>query len=86
MKKKLKQTCENCHYSHQQFLNMVKLPNGENKYPFDKTWDLSVDDPLICKYPDREFPYYFKEVDDDFTCKLFRANSKRKEDVEKFGC
>lgn len=79
----MKKICLNCKHSRQQFKNLVKNMDGSHKYQFDRTWDLAIDDPLMCQ--NTQGFYRFREVQDDFTCKDFSPNKQREDDV-KHGC
>lgn len=81
--KKIKHICLNCHWADVQFKNLVLNPDGTHKYYFDKSWDLSHDDPLKCHLPLGAFQD--KEVDDNFTCKEFKIDKDRERDI-KAGC
>ena len=80
---KMQKICLNCKHSKQQFKNMVKDNNGSHKYPFDKSWDLAIDDPLICNNTKSYFRSF--EVDDYHTCENYSSNKQREYDI-KAGC
>ena len=82
---KIKKCCENCHYADLQFKNLVLNADGSQKYHFDKSWDMSLDDPLMCFYPVVGFPYRFKEIEDNFVCDCFKLDKQREIDI-KAGC
>lgn len=75
--------CLNCHWADLQFKNLVLDKNGVHKYVFDKSWDMSLEDPLKCHLPLGDFQD--KEVADNFTCNAFRPDKQRESDT-KAGC
>lgn len=80
---RIKKICLNCHWADLQFKNLVLNPDGSHKYHFDKSWDMSNDDPLKCHLPLGAFQD--KEVEDNFTCKEFKLDASRERDI-KIGC